>query len=84
MRGYILVLQNPYFAVSNDSGTYTIASGPAGTYTLAVWHEHFVGPSREIRVAEGGDLVVAFALASKAPAVRAPSPRKPEERQPWT
>jgi len=39
MSAYIVVLQNPYFAVTDASGHYTIKDVPAGSYTLAVWHE---------------------------------------------
>ncbi|MDE3155741.1 MAG: carboxypeptidase regulatory-like domain-containing protein [Acidobacteriota bacterium] len=39
MSAYAVVLQNPYFAVSDASGQYTIKDVPPGQYTLAVWHE---------------------------------------------
>lgn len=37
MEAYVVVLQNPYFAVTDGQGHYTIANVPAGTYRLAVW-----------------------------------------------
>ena len=38
MLGYVVVLQNPYFAKTDDNGRYTIAGVPPGSYTLVVWH----------------------------------------------
>ncbi len=39
MAGYIVVSPSPYFAETDDSGTYTIDNVPDGTYTVTVWHE---------------------------------------------
>jgi len=39
MKAYIGVLKHPFFAVSGEDGTFTIAGVPAGTYTVAAWHE---------------------------------------------
>lgn len=39
MAGYIVVSPSPYFAETDDSGTYTIDNVPDGTYTVRVWHE---------------------------------------------
>ena len=35
----ILVLKNPYFAVTDSEGYYVITEVPDGTYTLRTWHE---------------------------------------------
>ena len=39
MKAYIVVLPNPFFAVTNASGLFHINGVPAGTYTLKVWSE---------------------------------------------
>ncbi|MBI2525750.1 MAG: hypothetical protein HYY95_01195 [Candidatus Rokubacteria bacterium] len=39
MNGWIAVLDHPYFALTGEDGTYTIADVPPGTYTLTAWHE---------------------------------------------
>jgi plastocyanin len=41
MEAYIVVLQNPYFAVTNADGHFKIDNLPAGRYSLKVWGEHF-------------------------------------------
>lgn len=37
MHAYVLVLDNPYFAVTDADGTFTIANVPDGNYTLKAW-----------------------------------------------
>ncbi len=38
MEAFIVLLQNPFFAVTDKEGKYEIANVPPGTYQLAVWH----------------------------------------------
>jgi plastocyanin len=38
MEGYVVVLQNPYFVLTNKDGHYQIDNVPPGSYTVAVWH----------------------------------------------
>jgi len=37
MAAYVMALDTPYFAVSNERGTFSIADVPAGTYTYHAW-----------------------------------------------
>lgn len=37
MAAYVMAVDSPYFAVSNEGGTFTIAGVPAGTYTYHAW-----------------------------------------------
>jgi plastocyanin len=37
MAAYIMAVDSPYFAVSNDKGTFAIAGVPPGTYTYHAW-----------------------------------------------
>jgi len=39
MRAYLLVLDHPYFAVTDENGTFALADVPPGKYKLTVWHE---------------------------------------------
>jgi hypothetical protein len=37
MAAYIMVVETPYFAVSDEDGAFTIADVPAGSYTYHAW-----------------------------------------------
>jgi plastocyanin len=37
MAAYVLAVDSPYFAVSNEDGIFTIQGVPAGTYTYHAW-----------------------------------------------
>ncbi|MBZ5626187.1 MAG: hypothetical protein LAQ69_47010, partial [Acidobacteriia bacterium] len=39
MQAYIGVVDNPYFAVSGEDGSYRIGNLPSGTYSIAIWQE---------------------------------------------
>ena len=54
MRGGLFVAANPYSAITDDEGRYSIAEVPPGQYTIATWHEE-AGPVNEsIAVPAGG------------------------------
>ncbi len=50
MEGFVVVLQNAHFAVSDRTGHYEIADVPPGQYTLAVWHPKLKAQSKSITV----------------------------------
>lgn len=37
MHGFVLVLDNPYFAMTNPEGGFSIANVPDGDYTIKAW-----------------------------------------------
>ena len=37
MAAYVMTVDSPYFAVSNENGMFTIAGVPTGTYTYHAW-----------------------------------------------
>ncbi len=39
MHGYVMILDHPYAAVTNEKGEFSIKDIPAGTYTVEAWHE---------------------------------------------
>ncbi|WP_263409773.1 carboxypeptidase regulatory-like domain-containing protein [Terriglobus tenax] len=60
MHSFIGVVDNPYFAVSKDDGTFRIENLPPGTYTLGVWHEKLGVQEQTITVSAKGDTPVNF------------------------
>lgn len=43
MRGHIYVVDTPYYALSNASGSARITGLPAGQYTVRLWHPRLRG-----------------------------------------
>ena len=63
MEGYIVVLQNRYFAVSGKDGHYAIDDVPPGSYTVAVWHQKAKAQPKPVTVAADKPAAVDFVLA---------------------
>ena len=63
MEGFVVVLPNTYFAVSNKEGRFEIAGVPPGQYTVAVWHPKLKGQPKPVTVEAGKPAAVDFALA---------------------
>ncbi len=53
MKGYIVVVDEPYYAVTDTNGNFTIQGVPAGNYELEVWQEWLGKKSQSIVVREG-------------------------------
>ena len=51
MRAYIGVVDNPYFAVSGEDGSYRIGNLPPGTYTVAIWQEKLGTQEQQVTLA---------------------------------
>lgn len=61
-RGWIVVEEHPYFAVTDSRGTFKITDVPPGIYRLSTWHEAFGTMTKEVTVTTGGDTKVSFEL----------------------
>ena len=53
MTGYIVVHSNPYVAVTDAHGSYTIHGVPPGTYKARIWHEALSGHTVPVKVYDG-------------------------------
>ena len=65
MHCIILVLENPYFAVTDEDGNFKIRGVPPGTYKLKAWHERLPAVERDITVPTNGEEKVDFVLGIK-------------------
>lgn len=59
MSGYVLVLQNPYYARVDGAGNFAIPGAPDGDYTLALWSAGQVRATQGVRV-RGGAATASF------------------------
>lgn len=54
MSGFVVVHANPYAAVTDARGVFTISGVPPGTYPVRVWHETLAGRAATVTVRPGG------------------------------
>ncbi|MBI4616814.1 MAG: hypothetical protein HY720_24590 [Planctomycetes bacterium] len=64
MRGYIVVVETPYFAAT-ERGRFEIAGVPAGAYRLTFWHPALLPSTLDVVVESGGVAEVAFRELSR-------------------
>ena len=83
MAAYILVMENPYFAVTDQNGNFEIPDkrylqqagleGPVdlapGNYAVKTWHEKLKTQKSTVVVPESGDVTVEFKLKRGTPGV---------------
>jgi plastocyanin len=62
MEAYIVVLQNPFFAVTAADGRYTIENVPPGSYSLGVWHAKGKAQPKPVTVDASKPATVDFAV----------------------
>lgn len=58
MNGYILTLENPYFAITGEKGEYEIKNLPPGDYKLKVWHESLGEQELKVSLTPGGKVAL--------------------------
>jgi plastocyanin len=81
MRGFIYVVDTPYFGKTDGSGQVSLNNLPAGRYEVKAWAPYMFGspPAQTIQVAATGATAVKFQLTyvpKPAPAPRMPSKEK--------
>ena len=55
MQAHIVAVDNPYFAITDDTGRFLIDGVPPGTYTARIWHEFLGERTAEVTVSPGTD-----------------------------
>lgn len=53
MSAVIMVLDNPFFTIPDETGAYRIGGVPAGTYTVTAWHERARPVKRKVTIVDG-------------------------------
>jgi plastocyanin len=65
MEGWLVPTANPYFAVTDNSGTFKLTDVPPGTYTVEVWHQKLGKTTQKVTVKAKEDAKVNFEMAGK-------------------
>jgi Carboxypeptidase regulatory-like domain len=64
MHGYFVVVKGPY-AVTDDSGSFTIENVPPGNYTVTSWQETYGTQTQKVAVAAGQSAAANFTYKAK-------------------
>jgi hypothetical protein len=64
MHGWHVVVKGPY-AITDDSGNFTIKNVPAGSYTVTAWQEEYGTQTAKVTVAGGAAAKADFAFKAK-------------------
>lgn len=62
MSAYIGVVDHPYFAVTDNTGAFTLKDLPAGEYTVEAWHEKLGTKTAKVTVTDAGAQPVDFSF----------------------
>ncbi len=65
MQGWLVATPNPYFAVTDGSGSFKLDNVPAGSYTVEVWHEKLGKSTQKVTVKAKEDAKANFEVAGK-------------------
>lgn len=60
MRAYIHVLDHPYFAVTGEDGSFTLANLPPGDYEIEALHEEYGATTQKVTVPAKGSATADF------------------------
>jgi plastocyanin len=65
MHGWLIVQDHPYYAITDDKGSFKLTDVPAGDYEIKVWQEKLGESTQKVSVKPGADSTVTFELAGK-------------------
>jgi len=65
MSGWIVVMDHPWYAVTDGKGAFKLENVPAGKHKVEVWHETLGKVTKEVEVKAGAEVKVAFELGKK-------------------
>ncbi|HKY09549.1 MAG TPA: carboxypeptidase regulatory-like domain-containing protein [Candidatus Binatia bacterium] len=65
MRGWVVIAEHPFYAVTNEKGEFSLENVPPGKYTLRVWQESLGNMSQEVVVAPNAPTTVSLTMGKK-------------------
>ncbi len=65
MKGWLAVVDHPYYAITDGSGGFELTDVPAGEYEIKVWQEKLGESTQKVTVPAGGEASVTFEMAAK-------------------
>jgi hypothetical protein len=65
MHGNFVVLKNSHYAVSSDSGAFTLPNLPPGKYTISAWQESYGEQTQEVTISGSETKAITFVFKAK-------------------
>jgi plastocyanin len=65
MRGWVVVADHPFYALTDDGGAFELRGLPAGRYTLKVWQERLGTASKDVVVGDQEPTAVTLEMAAR-------------------
>ena len=65
MHGNFAVLKNSHYAVSNESGAFSLANLPPGKYTITAWQESYGDQSQDVTITGSETKTITFVFKAK-------------------
>ena len=65
MRGWIVVAEHPFYAVTNEEGEFVFENVPPGKYKLQAWQETLGRANQEVTVAGDGTQTITVRMEKK-------------------
>ena len=65
MRGWVVVADHPFYALTDGGGAFELRGLPAGRYTLKVWQERLGTTSKDVVVGDQEPTAVTLEMAAR-------------------
>lgn len=65
MRGWVVVADHPFYAITNDRGEFILDNVPPGKYTLQVWQESLRTVTTDVTVGDKGTTTLTVGMTKK-------------------
>lgn len=65
MNAYVGVVPHPYFAVTQEDGSFELPNLPPGTYTVEAWHEKYAAMEQTVSVGDNATQTIEFTFSKK-------------------
>jgi plastocyanin len=65
MSGVLVVMEHPYYATTDEKGSFRLTDVPPGEYTLRLWHEKLGEKTLPVKVEAGKEARADFTLGGK-------------------
>ena len=65
MRGWVVIAEHPFYALTNDEGEFVLENVPPGKYNMQVWQERLGKVTQEVLVTGKGTTNVSVSMGKK-------------------